>query len=89
MPQAKFTPTEQKIFNVLADLEAHTVEELIACLPDELGSNTNLHPHISSMRNKIAHRDLTIRSVFLNRKPRYQILGIVSPEQIQDLLHNT
>lgn len=89
MAQAKFTPTEQRIFNKLADLEPHTAEDLLTCLPDELSTGPNLHPHITGIRNKIAHLNITIMSRFLQRKPRFQIVGIVERSQIEHLLHNT
>lgn len=49
----KFTPTQQKIIDILSDGQRHTAQELFDCLPDELGYIDNLTQHISNIRNRL------------------------------------
>lgn len=70
--RAIFTPTEQEMLKVLADGLAHTREELHACLPDELGSLSNIQIHISHIRQKINPRGQTIVCELQNRRIHYR-----------------
>lgn len=61
MPE--FTPTEKRILNVLADGKPHEVEELRACLDDELAGETALMFHIFRIRKKLKPYGQYIRSL--------------------------
>ena len=50
---AKFTPTEQRILDLLADGGMHTREEMYSCLDDDLASPTAIRFHLSNMRKKL------------------------------------
>jgi len=54
----------------LSDGEPHTLEELKACVDDELSSNANVRQHISGLRKKLGIASLRVvcevrRGVFL------------------------
>lgn len=49
-----FTPTEQRMMDVLGDGLPHTAKELHACLMDELGPVRNITTHLSNIRKKLA-----------------------------------
>ncbi len=51
MPQ--FTPTEQRILNVLSDGMLHSKDELMKCLDDDLAQRSAVDPHISNLRKKL------------------------------------
>jgi DNA-binding CsgD family transcriptional regulator len=57
---ASFTPTEQRILDVLADGMPHTREELAACLWDELAERSTIKFHISKMRSRLQAQGTTI-----------------------------
>lgn len=48
-----FTPTQEKILDILSDGDRHTKHELFECLHDELGLIDNVFIHISNIRNKL------------------------------------
>lgn len=49
-PQIRFTPTQQRMAQLLADGELHTMEELKRCLWDELSEATTVRHHLSGTR---------------------------------------
>jgi DNA-binding CsgD family transcriptional regulator len=51
-----YTPTQRKILAVLSDGRPHSREELFACLPDDLGSVSNVRAHLSILRRKLRGR---------------------------------
>ena len=71
-----FTPTEQRMIDVLADGKPHRREELHACLGDELQPLTAIQMHICKMRKKLVGHD--ILCVARNRSYYYQHVRIIS-----------
>lgn len=51
--QTVYSPTRQKIMDLLADGQRHTREELRNCLFDELGVATNIHAHLTGLRQQL------------------------------------
>lgn len=51
----KLTPTEQRLFNIMADGQPHRVNELIldGLQGDEVTSKASLHFHLHSLRSKL------------------------------------
>ena len=56
----KFTPTRQRIIDILLDGKSHPRGELIKCLEDPLASWQNLAQHISVIRKAIQPRGCDI-----------------------------
>lgn len=48
-----FTPTEQRIIQLLNDGLLHSREEIHTCLDDELSDISAIRPHITHIRNKL------------------------------------
>ena len=49
----RFTPTEQRIVDLLADGLQHTKDEMVKCLHDDLAPAAALYFHIYNIRRKI------------------------------------
>lgn len=64
-----FTPTEQRIMEVLYGGFPHTREELEACLNDEMATRYTIGQHLFNIRKKIRPRGLDI--VYRDGKYRY------------------
>ena len=47
---------QTRMLRVLSDGLPHEAEELVACLADELGDGTNIHPHLTALRKEINPR---------------------------------
>ncbi len=45
-----FTPTQQRIVDVLSDGKPHRKQELVSCLWDELGNSSTVAVHICAIR---------------------------------------
>lgn len=77
----KFTPTEQRLFDVLKDQLMHQPDELRRCLVDELGPDVNIAVHISKMRVKIrpTHEIISRR---INNILYYRYVRVISPVEI-------
>lgn len=58
-----FTPTQDKILNVLKDGLPHKTQELIDCLGDSQATNKNVHTHIDNLRRKLRRIGQEIRCV--------------------------
>lgn len=74
-----FTPTEQRIMDVLNDELPHTRDELLKCLEDSVATAKNLHPHLSGIRGKIAFIGQTIASSSDNGIFYYRLARKVAP----------
>ena len=48
-----FTPTQQKIIDMLSDGKPHSRKELKRCLPDELAELKTVNVHIAHIRLKL------------------------------------
>lgn len=73
MPQ--FTPTEQRIVDMLSDGLPHSREELVGTI-DELATRKNLQVHITRIRNKLRPigEDVVCEAVSL----RYRHVRLIS-----------
>lgn len=58
----QFTPTQQRIMNVLNDGLTHPKSELMACLDDEMSDKSNLSVHLTYLRRKLRKKGLEIVS---------------------------
>lgn len=54
--EVRFTPTQQRILDVLEDGTDHTTQELQACLDDELAGGTALSFHLAGIRKLLRQR---------------------------------
>jgi hypothetical protein len=66
------TPTQQRMYELLADGLPHSVEELQALLPDEL-SRLSVKAHIWSIRRKLLTMQIVGQK--LNGKFTYRLAG--------------
>lgn len=67
MIQKSFTPTERAILDILSDGQPHAKDELIACLPDDLGDFGNVQNHLTNIRKKIRPREDIIAQLVQRR----------------------
>ena len=76
----KLTPTQQRIADVLADGAAHTMQELVACLWDDMSENprTTIKMHISNIRSKIAAQGLDVVGRGINGQSTYRLVRHIS-----------
>ena len=72
MTDNNYTPTEAAMLRVLADGQAHTREELHACVPDELSAMSAIHRHISAIRKRLRLSGQTIVCELRNRRHYYR-----------------
>lgn len=72
MGQQRYTPTQQRILNVLADGMPHLRIELLGCLHDELGDRTNLYPHLSRLRTLLRPQGQDIVCELQRRRVAYR-----------------
>ncbi len=77
MYDKQFTPTQQRLFQMLLDGKSHTKEELKTCLFDELAKPEALSAHFSAMRKFLRPDGLNILCVFQNRKRVYQLVRLL------------
>ena len=67
-----FTPTQNRMLDVLADGMAHTRQELHACLSDELSAETSIQPHITHLRKRLRLKGQDILCEVAGRDVRYR-----------------
>lgn len=72
---ASFTPTQARLFGVLADGLPHSPEELCAAIDSE-ATMENLKPHLSVMRRSLRPEGCDVLPVYHNRKLHYQYVGL-------------
>ncbi len=60
-----FTPTQQRIYNVLRDGQMHPQSEILKCLSDPLAQVSNIHAFVCQMRKQLAYagQDIVVRKV--------------------------
>lgn len=73
-----FTPTQQRMLNVLADGQAHTREELHACLEDELSAKNAIKNHITAIRKRIQPVGQDVICEWRDRKYQYRQIRLIS-----------
>lgn len=71
-----FTPTEQRILDVLSDGKSHIRAELLRCL-DDLSIESSVRPHLMRLRAKLRLRGETIVRVWVQRRCEYQHVRLV------------
>jgi hypothetical protein len=76
-----FTPTQRKILAVLSDFGDHPIEELVACLPDDLGDRNNIHAHLTALRGRLRPRAQDIQSMRLNGRTFYRHVRLTSRDE--------
>lgn len=81
MDPIKFTPTETRLLMVLNDGQAHTLDELFACLEDELQDKSNVNVHISRMRPKMKPHGHDILCVYRRGSFLYQHVLLIHPDE--------
>lgn len=74
----EYTPTEQKIMDLLSDGQAHSRREIHACLPDDLGLLSNIKPHIGNLRKKLPKDQAILCEIGRNRKIFYRLVSLLS-----------
>jgi hypothetical protein len=70
----QWTPTEQRIWNVLRDGMAHHETELRSCLDDEMGCQSLLSVHLAYMRRKLKSSHLNIVCTSKSDPVMYQLM---------------
>ncbi len=74
------TPTQQRMYAVLEDGYPHTPKELHACLDDELGPLTNIQPHLTLLRRKLAPLGQDVICRKNGTGPMYRLVRTVQKE---------
>ena len=76
-----FTPTQQRIFDVLRDGYPHPRRQLLAAI-DELATPQNLYVHICAIRKIVQRRgeDIISRVGVQGRTPHYQWVKLIQSE---------
>lgn len=69
-----FTPTQNRMFNLLSDGSIHSKEELHACLDDELSEQNMVPFHICNMRKVIRPKGLDVVS---ERNAGYRLVRLL------------
>jgi hypothetical protein len=77
MALPKFTPTQQKIMDILQDGEPHKRSRLMECIPDELSSDTQLRHHMKLIRDRLRPYGQTVLCQFMNRGLYYRWVRIL------------
>jgi hypothetical protein len=77
-----YTPTQQRILNMLRDLKPHSDEELKVCLDDELGPASNIRPHLTHLRKiiRFAGYDIVSTSKSNNGSVSYKLVKTTWPD---------
>ena len=73
----RYTPTQQRIMDLLADGLRHNKYELHACLEDQLGPVSNIHAHLSILRTYLRGRGLDILCEYYNRGIHYRLVRLL------------
>mgnify|MGYP001614664367 CR=1 FL=1 len=75
--QVKFTPTEKRMWDLLADGLPHSRWELRESLYDELGDVTNIRTHISKLRHKLPDGEAILCEIY-KRTVHYRRVKLLS-----------
>jgi DNA-binding CsgD family transcriptional regulator len=73
-----YTPTEQRIVDLLSDGMPHKREELHACLSDDLASRTAVQMHVSNIRKRIRVRGEEIICEYYHRNLYYRHVRLLN-----------
>lgn len=81
-----FTPTQQRMLDVLKDGKGHTLAELQACLDDELTEKKAVNVHLTYLRKKLRGlgRDVVAQLSFdeTGRRFLYRQVRTMSSEEV-------
>lgn len=77
MPDS-FTPTQQKILDVLSDGKSHSRQELIDCLEDAVADRKNLNVHLSNLRARMRPAGHDVIYCPRHRKAYYRHVVLIS-----------
>lgn len=72
-----FTPTEERIFDLLSDGHPHSRDELFKCLTDDLADTSAIRPHLTRLRGKINPKGFDILYVPRHHKTFWQLVHLV------------
>lgn len=72
-----FTPTQQRIVDLLSDGDAHTLEEVRLCLLDTEADSNNVYFHINQLRQRLRARNKGIRTERINGMGYYRLVRVV------------
>lgn len=78
MTDARLTPTQRKIMDVLSDGRSHAVADLRALLPDDLAGESALRKHICLMRQVVQVQGLDILHHREYRRAYYRLVRNIS-----------
>jgi hypothetical protein len=73
-----FTPVQNRILDVLRDGGAHGLDELRACLNDELQDEHNIHFHLSGLRARLRRQAQDIQRFTVAGKSLYRHVRITA-----------
>lgn len=74
-----FTPTQQRIMDVLRDGRPHDWREVAACL-DEQATRTSVAPHLTALRKILRLKGLEIACVKQGYGTLYRLFRLVSSD---------
>ncbi len=75
-----YSPTQQRILNLLADGKPHSKDEIHELLEDDLAPVSAIHFHITQLRKKLEGRGQNILCVLHRRNAKFQqVRNLVSP----------
>lgn len=77
MTNNSFTPTQQRILEVLGDGMPHSRSELMKCIDDPLSDYTCLNNQLSKIRRKIRPKAREIVCETVHRQTHYRLVGLV------------
>ena len=66
------SPTEQRLMDLLSDGLPHTKKEMVPCLADPLGGETNVKTHLHNLRKKLLPRNEAVLCVIVGGRIKYQ-----------------
>jgi hypothetical protein len=72
-----FTPTQQRMMNVLSDGLPHSLKELVACLDYELASPRGVAVHITFLRRKLRPIGQDVSCERLNHISYYRLVRLM------------
>ncbi len=67
------TPTEQRIYDIIADGEPHRLRELVPCLQDSQATIKNVRAHLYNLKAKLRREGRDIWCVIHERTLHYRL----------------
>jgi hypothetical protein len=78
-----YTPTEQAMLKVLSDGMAHPLDDLRACLSDELAVSSTVRVHLLNLRKKLRTINQDVLCVYVwgrHSKPLYRHVRLITSD---------